>query len=320
MRVSRSPFATGSVSFRSYPNHGLDAPETVAELRAQAALAAEHGFDGVMTSEHHGGFAGYLPNPLQLAGFLLEAMPSGWAAPCPLLLPLRPAALVAEETAWLAARFPGRVGLGVAAGALEVDFEIMGVPMHDLTARFTAGLELVAGALSGRAAGPLRDDPAIAACATHPVPMLSAAASVTAARRAARLGAGLLFDSLVTPARARVLVDAYRAAGGAESCVLVRRAWLGEAPRADVDRQLDVYRGYAPANAPAHWGADEMVVATNAGEVARDLLDAQRASGADALNLRVHVPGVTVAAAREQIARLGAEVLPLLREARPTGG
>src|SRR4029077_10072206 len=130
-----TPFAVGSVSFRSYPNHGSGSGETVEELRGQAALAVEHGFAGVMTSEHHGGFAGYLPNPLQLAGFLLDAMARGWAAPCPLLLPLRPASLVAEETAWLAARFPGRVGLGVAAGALPVDFEIMDVPMDDLTAR-----------------------------------------------------------------------------------------------------------------------------------------------------------------------------------------
>ena len=110
-------FTPGSVSLRLYPHLELAAPEIVEELRAQAVLAAEHGFAGVMTSEHHGGFGGYLPNPLQLAGWLLEAMPRGWAAPCPLLLPLRPAALVAEETAWLAARFPDRVGLGVAARA-----------------------------------------------------------------------------------------------------------------------------------------------------------------------------------------------------------
>ena len=96
--------------------------------------------------------------------------------------------------------------------------------------------------------------------------------------------------------------------------MLVRRAWLGEPPRADVDRQVGVYRGYAPANAPAHWGADEMVVSSTAAEVARGLRAAQLAAGADALNLRVHVPGVSVAAAREQIVRLGAEVLPLLRE------
>lgn len=312
MTVS-SPFAPGSVSFRSYPNQGLDALETIDELRAQAALASEHGFDGVMTSEHHGGFAGYLPNPLQLAGFLLDAMPRGWAAPCPLLLPLRPAALVAEETAWLGARFPDRVGLGVAAGALAVDFEIMDVPMDGLTARFASGLELVAGALRGDAVGALAADAALARCREHPIPVLSAAASVAAARRAARVGVGLLFDSLVTTARARELVDAYRGAGGSGSCVLVRRAWLGEPPRADVDRQIDVYRGYAPTSAPTHWGADEMIVGAAADDVARGLLDAQRAAGVDALNLRVHVPGVNAAAGREQIARLGDEVIPLLR-------
>ena len=133
------PFGAGSVSFRSYPHDELVPTAVVDELRVQAALAVTHGFDGVMTSEHHGGFAGYLPNPLQAAGFLLDAMPAGWAAPCPLLLPLRAPALVAEEIAWLAARFPGRVGLGVAAGALAVDFEIAGVTTDDLTARFHEG-------------------------------------------------------------------------------------------------------------------------------------------------------------------------------------
>src|SRR5438034_9169828 len=145
----RAPFAPGSVSLRLYPHNELSAVAIVDELRSQAALAVEHGFDGVMTSEHHGGFGGYLPNPLQLAGWLLGAMSRGWAAPCPLLLPLRPAALVAEETAWLAARFPERVGLGVAAGALAVDFEIMGVSTDGLAVRFASGLQLVADALRG---------------------------------------------------------------------------------------------------------------------------------------------------------------------------
>ncbi len=308
-------FAPGSISFRSYPHGDLDAVSIIAELRAQAALAAEHGFDGVMTSEHHGGFAGYLPNPLQLAGFLLDAMPTAWAAPCPLLLPLRPAALVAEEIAWLDARFPGRVGLGVAAGALALDFDVMQLTMDDLTARFTAGLVQVAALLGGRAVGPLAADPAIARCREHPVPVLSAAASVTAVRRAARIGCGLLFDSLVTPARCRELVDAYRSAGGAGPCVLVRRAWVGDAPRAEVEHQVNVYRSYAPGAAPAHWGADEMAQSTDATEVVDRLVAAARAAGADALNLRVHVPGVTPAAARAQIVRLGDEVIPAVRAA-----
>ena len=311
--ASRPPFAPGSVSFRSYPTDGLDAVATIAELRHQAALAVEHGFDGVMTSEHHGGFAGYLPNPLQLAGFLLDAMDGGWAAACPLLLPLRSAALVAEETAWLAARFPGRVGLGVAAGALPLDFEIAGVTMDDLASRFTSGLALVTQALRGEIAGPLAADAALARCREHPVPVLSAAASPTAARRAAAHGAGLLFDSLVTPDRVRVLVDAYREAGGSGPAVLVRRAWLGAPPRGAVERQIDTYASYAPGAAATHWGTDEMAVGEDPAEVAGMLGGALARAGADALNLRVHVPGVTVDAAREQIARLGSEVVPRLR-------
>ena len=180
-----------------------------------------------MTSEHHGGFHGYLPNPLQAAGWCLEAMHDGWAAPCPLLLPLRPPALVAEEIAWLAARFPGRVGLGVASGALPADFEIMHVPMDGLAARFTAAFEELAGILDGSASGALAGDPAIAAAATeHPIPVLSAAMGFTAARRAARLGAGLLFDSMSTPERCRELVDAFHEAGGT-AAVRARAPRLG---------------------------------------------------------------------------------------------
>src|SRR6185295_635815 len=128
---------------RCYPHLDLGAPGIVAELRTQAVLAAEHGFDGIMTSEHHGGFAGYLPNPIQTAGFLLDATDALWVAPAPVLLPLRPAALVAEEVAWLAARHPGRVGLGVAAGALPLDFTVMDLDVADAVPRFKADLPRV---------------------------------------------------------------------------------------------------------------------------------------------------------------------------------
>ncbi len=310
-----APFEPGSVSLRLYPHNDLPAPAIVEELCAQAALAAQHGWDGVMTAEHHGGFAGYLPNPLQAAGWMLDAMPAGWAAPCPLLLPLRPPPLVAEEIAWLAARFPGRVGLGVAAGALRDDFEIMGTTLDDLAARFSAGLEAVVGMLTGSDPGMLAGDPAIKACAERPVPIVSAAMGFTAVRRAARLGVGLLFDSLSAPERCRALSDAYRDAGGDGPCVVIRRAWLGEAPRERVEQQLDVYRSYAPRSAQAHWEGDQLVGASDARAVAEALADGARRAGADAVNLRVHVPGVSPTAARKQIARLGDEVVERLRRA-----
>jgi alkanesulfonate monooxygenase SsuD/methylene tetrahydromethanopterin reductase-like flavin-dependent oxidoreductase (luciferase family) len=308
-----TPFARGSVSLRIYPHNDLPATAIVEELLGQAAAAAEHGFDGVMTAEHHGGFAGYLPNPLQVAGWMLGEMVTGWAAACPLLLPLRPPAMVAEEVAWLAARFPGRVGVGVASGALRDDFDVMGVSMDGLPARFAEGLEAVTGYLSGRSPGALTNDPAIARCVDAPVPVVSAAMGFTAVRRAAATGAGLLFDSMSALERIRRLTDAYREAGGTGSCILIRRAWLGPAPADLVERQVEVYRSYSSDATQRHWDDGHLVTADHGDDVAARLADAVERAGADCLNLRIQVPGVGPDAARDQIARLGEEVLPPLR-------
>ncbi len=126
----------------------------------------------------------------------------------------------------------------------------------------------VAGALGGTDPGLLGGDAAVARCALDPVPILSAAMSVPAVRRAAHLGVGLLFDSLSTPERIRTLSDAYRDAGGNRPCVLVRRAWVGAPPRDEVDRQTERYRGYASAGAQAHWQGEQLVAADGAGPLA----------------------------------------------------
>jgi alkanesulfonate monooxygenase SsuD/methylene tetrahydromethanopterin reductase-like flavin-dependent oxidoreductase (luciferase family) len=306
--------AAGSLSLRLYPHDDRPAVGIVDELLAQAELGSRHGFDGVMTSEHHGGFAGYLPNPLQAAGWCLDVMPGGWAAPCPLLLPLRPVALVAEEIAWLAARHPGRVGIGVAAGALDTDFEIMGTTMDDLTPRYADALTALAGMLRGEADGPLAGDPALAALAGQPVPLVSAAMGPGAVRRAARIGAGVLYDSLSSPERCRALSDAYRAAGGTAACLMVRRVWLGAPPRDRLDEQLERYRGYAAASAQSHWTGDEVIHSGDAAELAQAIAHTMARAGADALNVRVHAPGIPADAVREQIIALGSEVLPRLRK------
>jgi alkanesulfonate monooxygenase SsuD/methylene tetrahydromethanopterin reductase-like flavin-dependent oxidoreductase (luciferase family) len=309
------PLAPGSVSLRLYP-HGVDqvgsAPGIVEELRAQAALSRASGFDGVMTSEHHAGFAGYLPNPLQMAGFLLDGMVGGWAAACPLLLPLRPVALVIEETAWLAARYPGRVGLGVATGSLQADFDILDTTKDDLVGRFAAGLVRVTEALSGRGAGNLAGDPAVDDCARTPVPVVSAAMSPAAVRRAAAAGAGLLFDSLSSVERCRQLTDAYREAGGAGAAILVRRAWVGPPPSSRQEKQVDVYRGYAAAAAQTHWADNAVLSSADPAELAQLIADTVSAAGCDALNIRLHVPGITPREVRDQLAALG-DVVPKVR-------
>jgi alkanesulfonate monooxygenase SsuD/methylene tetrahydromethanopterin reductase-like flavin-dependent oxidoreductase (luciferase family) len=298
---------------RLYPHNDLPASGVLAELCAQAVLALGAGFDGVMTSEHHGGFAGYLPNPQQVASFILDDHPTGWAAACPLLLPLRPTALVAEETAWLAARHPGRVGLGVAAGALPLDYEVMASDRASAPARFSTELPRLTAMLQGRDLGLLAGDPALARCADHPVPVLSAAVSPTAARRAALSGAGILMEGMSDAARLARLTAAYDDAGGAGAKVLIRRVWLGDVPVELVARQREVYDGVT--GDPAAFGADQTVVADDAATLADRLSAVVRSTGATSLDLRVHLPGVAPESVRRQIAELGTEVVPRLKEA-----
>jgi alkanesulfonate monooxygenase SsuD/methylene tetrahydromethanopterin reductase-like flavin-dependent oxidoreductase (luciferase family) len=306
-----TPFAPGSVSLRLYPHNELPAPAVVAEFCAQATLALGHGFDGIMTSEHHGGFPGYLPNPLQMVTFLLEENPRGWAAACPLLLPLRATAMVAEEVAWLAARHPGRVGLGVAAGALPRDFDVMGVPIGDAVDRFKADLPRLVNMLRGRDLGEVREDPALRRAADEPIVVLSAAASTAAATRAARAGAGLLLEGMSTPERLAGICAAYDESGGTQPKVLIRRVWLGQPDGALVARQREVYDGYASTS--TSFGDDQTVSAHDPAELSDRLLSVLLASGADALNLRVHLPGMAATDVRDQIVRLGDEVVPRLR-------
>ena len=305
------PFAAGSISLRLYPHNELSAPDVIAELCAQAQLALSHGFDGIMTSEHHGGFPGYLPNPLQMVTFVLEENAGGWAAACPLLLPLRPIALVAEEVAWLAARHPGRVGVGVAAGALALDFEVMGVPIGSAVATFKAELPRLVDLLRGRELGALGEDPALGHCAEHPVAVLSAASSRAAAERAAACGAGILMEGMSAVDRLSRICASYDEAGGRQSKVLIRRVWLGDPQRELVDRQRKVYATYAEGSGA--FGADQTISGHDPDQVAGRLHEVLTVSGADALNLRVHLPGMAPDEVREQILRLGQDVVPRLR-------
>ena len=305
-------FTRGSISLRLYPHNELGARSILRELCDQAELGLAVGFDGIMTSEHHGGFAGYLPNPLQVASFVLEETTSGWVAACPVLLPLRPVAQLAEEVAWLAVRHPGRVGLGVAAGALPLDFEAMGVDVADAVPRFKADLPRIVEMLRGRDLHPLEGDRALQACAQSPIPVLSAAASPGAARRAAMCGAGILSEGMSDVDRLRRICDAYDGAGGDQAKVIIRRVLMGSPPTTLIERQRGVYDSYAGSG--TSFADDQTISADEPHELAERIHATWRASGADAVNVRVHLPGVAPSDIRGQITALGNEVLPLVRQ------
>ncbi len=312
------PLAPGSVSLRLYP---LDLPpaEVVAELRREARLAEEAGFDGCMVSEHHGGFANYLPNPLLASTWLLDATERIWAAPCPTLLPLRPLSQLVEDLAWTHHRFPGRVGVGVGAGSIPVDFELAGVPVEEMFPRYRAALAALADALGGRATGPLAADPAVAALAGGEIPIVAAVQTTRTTERAARLGMGVLYNSLQTTGAVREQTDAFVAAGGTGPRILIRRIWVGAPPAANVDAQMARYRaaamtGAATARIVDRWGEGDNEIAGSRGEdVAEELFDTMVKAGCDTLNIRIFLAGLTADDIREQLSRHAAETLPRLR-------
>ena len=313
-----APFGPGSVSIRLYPHNELPADAIVNELCAQAGLALGSGFDGVMTSEHHGGFAGYMAQPLQMTSFVLAAHATGWAAAAPLLLPLRSTALVAEEVAWLQARHPGRVGLGVAAGALPLDFEAAGVDQADSVDRFKAELPRLVAMLRGQALGDLEGDPALLGCRRDPVPVLSAAVSAAAAARAAVCGAGILMEGMSAPARLARLTRAFGEAGGQGARVLIRRVWLGRLPSGLVESQRAVYESYAAPT--GSFGDDQTIASDEPDEIRERLAATLRQVDADALNLRVQLPGMSPEQVREQIAHIGSTVVEPLKRMWPSPG
>jgi alkanesulfonate monooxygenase SsuD/methylene tetrahydromethanopterin reductase-like flavin-dependent oxidoreductase (luciferase family) len=308
-----SAFARGSVSFRLYP-HQLSPAAMIDEMQAQAVLAEASGFDGVMISERHGGIAGNVPNPIQVAGWVAGAMERAWVAPAPVLALFRNPALIVEEIAWLAARYPDRVGVGLGTGGgHELDFDMYDVSRDELAARYEPVLAFVTEHLQGRADDDLSHDHAVARCRDSPVPVISAALSRTAARRAARCGCGTMGNSLVALERDRELVSEYQLAGGRGPEVLLRFVWLGELPAAEIEQKFAEYRRSAARTGRAFSGVGEIMVSRDPDELAERLAAALRVTGRSCLHLRVHVPGVSPLRIREQIQALGDAVLPKLR-------
>ena len=315
IHVPTGAFAPGSIIYKPYVCDG-EARARIDDLLNQARAAEAASFDGVCVSEHHLGFPGYFPNPLQAVSWILESTERIWAAPAPMLVLLRPVALVAEELAWLAARYPGRVGAAFAAGSIAADFELAGTDQQQLTERFEHALQTITELLSGNVPAALSGDPALRLLQQSSIPVLSAASSHTACRRAARVGCGVLLESSISTDEVSRQVTTYREAGGHGPVVLVRRAWIGNDPPVALESARDqLVRATVPDYRRGAWLApDEMIVHGAVGEVASQLEAIMQGTGAEVLNLRVHVPGIQPEEVIRQIGLLG-DAMPLIRTA-----
>ncbi len=123
-------------------------------------------------------------------------------------------------------------------------------------------------------------------------------------------------EGMSEPSRLARLTRAFDEAEGKGSKVLIRRVWFGPLPSELVDRQRAVYESYA-ARAKS-LGEDQTIVSDEPEEMAERLGATVREVGADALNLRIHLPGISPEQAREQIAQIGSIVVTSLRKMWPS--
>ncbi len=118
------------------------------------------------------------------------------------------------------------------------------------------------------------------------------------------------------PRRLAALTRAYTEAGGTGPKVLIRRVWLGRVASGLVARQRAVYESYAER--PNGFGDDQTVASDEPAELAAQLAAIAEEVGADALNLRVQLPGMTPETVRDQITTIGTAVVGLLRAQWPS--
>jgi alkanesulfonate monooxygenase SsuD/methylene tetrahydromethanopterin reductase-like flavin-dependent oxidoreductase (luciferase family) len=310
------PFQPGSVSVGLHPIAPAVAESQVEQLLLQADAAERAGFDGVTVSEHHVGFPGYLPQPVLAVNWILAAVSRIWAAPAPVLLGIRSPRLLAEELAWTSSRFPGRVGAAVAAGYAGSDFAAVGLSTGDRTA-FADLLDQLLDALS--VDGPLADDSAIAQRAFEAHHLLVAAKSLTAVRRAASAGCGVLFPGGEPADRLATLSKAYRDSGGLGPIVGIAVVWTGD--ETATTQLLDAH--YARAAQPDTQQASGFRRGLFTGSplhIADELVEYRSIAGLTSLNLRFRADAASEADVYRQIEWAGEVLLPELRRESPLVG
>jgi len=96
--------------------------------------------------------------------------------------------------------------------------------------------------------------------------------------------------------------------------VLIRHVWLGDPPRDAIAAKVGEYRTNS-AGTGRTFAADEVIASVDAAEIAERVVAAMTDGDKTCVNIRVHVPGVEPLQAREQIAAVGTEVVPLIRKA-----
>jgi alkanesulfonate monooxygenase SsuD/methylene tetrahydromethanopterin reductase-like flavin-dependent oxidoreductase (luciferase family) len=162
---------------RPWADHYARTLEWIEEAEAK-------GIDSIWVTEHHFFDDGYLPQPLTMAAAIAARTRRVRIGTAVLLAPLRPAVQIAEEAAIVDLISNGRLDLGLGAGYVRPEFEAYGA---DLATRFETCDARIAEVRRLLEEGGVTPPPI-----QRPFPLWAGYMGPIGARRAGRLGVGLL--------------------------------------------------------------------------------------------------------------------------------
>jgi alkanesulfonate monooxygenase SsuD/methylene tetrahydromethanopterin reductase-like flavin-dependent oxidoreductase (luciferase family) len=307
----------------------------VLDRTVEAAVTAERaGFDDVWIAEHHFMSYGVCPSAITLAAYVLgrtERITVGTAVS--VLSTAHPVAL-AEQAALLDQVSGGRFRLGVGRGGPWVELEVFGTGLGRYESGFAESLDLLLAALThDRVAGggsfPFREVPIVPRPLTGP-PVVVACTSAGTAELAARRGLAMLLGMHAGDEEKRAMVEHHEGCGGARADHLAAGVAYVADTRAEAQRVLRAalprwlgpgLAGYVPVDGRPRRPRDPEEYAAllcrihpvgTADDCVATLTATAERTGVGRFALLVEGAGEP-ALTRENIRRLGAEVLPRLR-------
>jgi alkanesulfonate monooxygenase SsuD/methylene tetrahydromethanopterin reductase-like flavin-dependent oxidoreductase (luciferase family) len=157
-----------------------------AQLRADARLAEELGFDALWLAEHHFWYDGWCPQPLVAAASALGATTSLRVGTAMLLVPQHDVSVVTRDIATILALHGDRLDLGVGLGYRDEEYDGVGELRTQRGQRMGDALKAIMAAHADTW--------------PSPPPVYVGGLAEAAIRRAGQHGAGLLLPNSLSPA------------------------------------------------------------------------------------------------------------------------
>ena len=307
----------------------------VLDRTVQAAVEAERaGFDGVWFAEHHFMSYGVCPSATTLAAYVLGRTERITAGTAVSVLSTRHPVALAEEAALLDQVSGGRFRLGVGRGGPWVDLEVFGTGLGRYESGFAESLDLLLAALSRERVGSegtfaFREVAMVPRPLTGP-PVVVACTSAETVEVTARRGLPMLLGMHAGDEEKRGLVERYERHGPARAGHLAAGVAYVADTRAEARRVLQDalprwlgpgLAGYVPVDDRPRRPRDPEEYAGllcdihpvgTADDCVATLSETAERTGIEHFVLMVEGAGDPLLT-RENIRRLGAEVLPRLR-------